>query len=178
VQAHPKNTVGSSSSVFASSSAYSSGSSNSPPVVTISNCVQSSGNGQCIVCNSGYMINSQGVCILSTGNQGITTLPFNFNSQTASVGGNGLISTEQHVESHSSWPSGGSASSAGSAFASSQSSYSVPPFNQNGPFVPPSPQMQTLDPNCFQYSGSQCVTCSKRFYFDATGVCIPINPQC
>jgi hypothetical protein len=34
------------------------------------------------------------------------------------------------------------------------------------------------DPNCFQFNGPQCVTCSYRYYFGDDGLCTEVSTQC
>lgn len=40
------------------------------------------------------------------------------------------------------------------------------------------PQSGSSDLNCRQFSGSQCRSCSSRFYVGAEGRCLAVNPLC
>jgi hypothetical protein len=108
------------------------------------------------------MLNGQGTCIVVNTRQPSPVLPILIApSSVTSIVDNGQLSTSQNIQQgQTSW-----------------SSFSPSPPNQ---FIPPTPTQQTatLDPNCYQFNGSQCVICSSRFYFGTNGICVLVNPQC
>jgi len=117
---------------------------------TVYNCqAYNLATGACVTCISNYTL-SAGACV---------PIP----SNGANSGGIIIINNGGNSN-------GGSSNNYGSSSSSNTNSGSS--VSNGGGQIP------NRDPNCIQYNGLVCISCSNRYYFGLNNICYPVSPVC